>query len=68
MISLITTLPAIGSGWLVRVIVIPVEALAIGSNERVRMPRLPLSGDRRKQVEKVVKDALATRPNIPALN
>lgn len=44
------------------------EALAIGSNERVRLPRLPLSGDRRKQVEKVVKDALATRPNIPALN
>ena len=44
------------------------EALAIGSNERVRMPRLPLSGDRRKQVEKIVKDALATRPNIPALN
>ena len=44
------------------------EALAIGSNERVRMPRLPLSGDRRKQFEKIIKDALATRPNIPALN
>ena len=33
------------------------EALAIGSNERVRLPRLPLSGDRRKSVEKIVRDA-----------
>jgi hypothetical protein len=29
------------------------------------MPRRPLSGERRKAVEKVVKDALATRPALP---
>jgi len=43
-----------------------VEVLAIGSNDRVRMPRLPLSGDRRAAVEKVVRDALANRPELPA--
>jgi 1-pyrroline-4-hydroxy-2-carboxylate deaminase len=31
----------------------------------VRMPRLPLSGDRRATVEKIVKDALAKRPELP---
>ena len=41
------------------------EAHAIGTNDRVRMPRQPLSGDRRKAVEKVVKDALAVRPKLP---
>jgi 1-pyrroline-4-hydroxy-2-carboxylate deaminase len=41
------------------------EVFAIGSNDRVRMPRQPLSGDRRKAVETVVKDALATRPVLP---
>ena len=35
------------------------EVLAIGTNDRVRMPRQPLSGERRTAVEKVVKDALA---------
>lgn len=44
------------------------EALAIGSNERVRLPRMPLSGERRAAVEKTVRDALATRPEIPALS
>ena len=39
---------------------------AVGSNERVRAPRLPLSGERRQAAEKVVKDAMATRPEIPA--
>lgn len=42
------------------------ESIAIGSNDRVRMPRLPLSGERRAAVEKVVKDALAARPDLPA--
>jgi 4-hydroxy-tetrahydrodipicolinate synthase len=42
-----------------------VETLAIGTNDRVRMPRQPLSGDRRKAAEKVVRDALATRPALP---
>lgn len=41
------------------------EVFAIGTNDRVRMPRQPLSGERRKAVEKVVKDALAVRPAMP---
>ena len=42
------------------------EVHAIGTNDRVRMPRQPLSGERRKTVEKVVKDAIASRPQLPA--
>ena len=41
------------------------EVHAIGTNDRVRMPRLQLSGERRATVEKIVKDALATRPELP---
>ena len=41
------------------------EVFAIGTNDRVRMPRMPLSGDRRKAVEKIVKDALSARPTLP---
>jgi 1-pyrroline-4-hydroxy-2-carboxylate deaminase len=41
------------------------EVFAIGSNDRVRMPRQPLSGERRAAVEKIVKDALAVRPELP---
>jgi dihydrodipicolinate synthase/N-acetylneuraminate lyase len=43
------------------------EALAINSNERVRAPRMPLSGERRATVEKIVRRAIETRPAIPAL-
>src|SRR5690606_23982392 len=43
------------------------EALAIGSNERVRLPRLPLSGERRASVEAVIRKALDSRPELPAL-
>ena len=43
------------------------EVHAIGTTERVRMPRQPLSGERRKAVEKIIKDALATRPELPKL-
>jgi dihydrodipicolinate synthase/N-acetylneuraminate lyase len=43
------------------------EVFAIGSNDRVRMPRKPLSGARRKAVEKIVTDALATRPKLPKI-
>ena len=43
------------------------EALTIGSNERVRMPRQPLSGERRKAAEKIVNDAIATRPELPRI-
>jgi 4-hydroxy-tetrahydrodipicolinate synthase len=41
------------------------EVHAIGTNDRVRMPRQPLSGDRRKAVEKIIRDALAARPKLP---
>lgn len=43
------------------------EVHAIATNDRVRMPRQPLSGDRRAAVEKVILDALATRPALPAV-
>jgi 1-pyrroline-4-hydroxy-2-carboxylate deaminase len=42
------------------------EVHAIGTNDRVRRPRMPLSGERRAAVEKVVKDALAVRPSLPS--
>ena len=41
------------------------EVHAIGSNDRVRMPRMPLSGERREAAEKIIKDALAVRPELP---
>ena len=43
------------------------EALAIGTNERVRLPRLPLSGANRERAEAVIRKALDTRPELPAL-
>ena len=43
-----------------------IEAAAIGSNDRVRPPRLPLVGEHRARVEKTIADALATRPALPA--
>lgn len=44
------------------------EVHAIGTNDRVRMPRQPLTGKRRKEVEKIVLDAIAARPTLPSLN
>lgn len=44
------------------------EVLEIGTNDRVRMPRQPLAGERRANVEKIVCDAIATRPTLPKLN
>ena len=41
------------------------EVHAIGTNDRVRMPRQPLTGERRKAAEKVIADALAVRPALP---
>ena len=43
-----------------------VEALVIGSNERVRLPRKPIAGADRTRIELLVKTALATRPELPA--
>lgn len=41
------------------------EALAIGTNERVRMPRMPLRGERRAATEKTIRAAIETRPTLP---
>lgn len=43
-----------------------VEALAIGSNDRCRAPRMALAGEERVRIEKIVAKALATRPALPA--
>lgn len=43
------------------------EALAIGSNERVRAPRQPLAGEQRLRAERIIRAALETRPQLPAL-
>ncbi|SPH23676.1 putative DapA-like lyase [Defluviimonas aquaemixtae] len=43
------------------------EVHAIGSNDRVRAPRLSLSGEHRERVERIVKDAIAARPDLPEL-
>lgn len=45
-----------------------VEALVIGSNDRVRAPRLALAGEPRARVESIVRHALATRPELPVLD
>ncbi len=43
------------------------EALAIGSNERVRAPRLPLEGEQRARAEAIIRQAMETRPHLPRL-
>ncbi len=43
------------------------EALAIGSNERVRAPRMPLAGEQRAYAERIIRSALETRPQLPHL-
>lgn len=42
-----------------------VEALVIGSNDRCRLPRMPLAGAERRRVEAIVRAAEATRPKLP---
>jgi len=44
------------------------EVLELNSNDRVRGPRKPLTGERRAMVEKIVRDAIATRPTLPQLD
>ncbi len=41
------------------------EVIEIGSTDRVRGPRQPLSGDHRRRVEHVLNVAVASRPQIP---
>jgi 1-pyrroline-4-hydroxy-2-carboxylate deaminase len=43
------------------------EVHAIQSNDRVRAPRMPLSGAERTRVETVIAKALAARPDLPSL-
>ncbi len=43
------------------------EMLAIGSNDRVRGPRQPLSGTRRAEVEAMIRAAITSRPALPEL-
>lgn len=44
------------------------ETIEIGSNERVRMPRQPLAGARRAEVERIVREAMNERPALPRLD
>ncbi|MGE0502390.1 MAG: dihydrodipicolinate synthase family protein [Rhizobiaceae bacterium] len=41
------------------------EVIEIGTNDRVRGPRMPLQGERRATVEAIVRDAIANRPTLP---
>lgn len=43
------------------------EVYAIGSNERVRMPRQPLRGERRAEVEHIILESLRKRPQLPEI-
>lgn len=43
-----------------------VEAIVLNSNDRCRPPRMPLEGEERARVEKVVRYALASRAGIAA--
>ncbi|QPC44118.1 dihydrodipicolinate synthase family protein [Kaustia mangrovi] len=44
------------------------EALAIGSNDRVRAPRMPLRDGERARVTTVIEEALANRPDLSKLD
>ena len=41
------------------------EALAGEGTEYVRPPRLPLAGEEREAVKRIIEHALATRPKLP---
>ncbi|MFN0116176.1 MAG: dihydrodipicolinate synthase family protein [Paracoccaceae bacterium] len=43
------------------------ETIVIGSNERVRAPRLPLAGEHRVRVEALIRERIACRPSLPKL-
>ena len=49
---------------LVQYIKLTMQLTGLGS-ERVRPPRLPLIGEERAMVERLVQDAIATRPTLP---
>ncbi|WP_085905806.1 dihydrodipicolinate synthase family protein [Kiloniella majae] len=43
------------------------EQIELGSNDRCRMPRMPLIGAQREKAEKTIRDAIACRPELPTL-
>lgn len=43
------------------------EALTLGSTEHVRAPRQPLTGAHRARVEELVRERIACRPALPAM-
>lgn len=43
------------------------EAMAGVGNENVREPRLPLAGEERERVQRTIRNALETRPDLPAI-
>lgn len=45
-----------------------VEAVAIGTSDRVRAPRLAHAGERRREIEDLVKERIACRPALPRLD
>src|SRR5690606_26375609 len=40
------------------------EAIAIGSTEHVRAPRMPLAGEHRARVEALIRERIACRPDL----
>ncbi len=43
------------------------EVFAIGTNDRVRLPRQPLSGAERSRVAAIIEKAIAARPALPVV-
>lgn len=43
------------------------EVHGIGSNDRCRLPRMPLKGAERERVEAVIRKAIAARPELPRI-
>ena len=42
------------------------EAIELGSSEHVRAPRRPLTGDHRARVDRIIREAIETRPDLSA--
>ena len=42
------------------------EAMTLGSTEYVRLPRMPLVGAHRQQVEHTLQQVIDSRPALPA--
>jgi 1-pyrroline-4-hydroxy-2-carboxylate deaminase len=43
------------------------EAIAIGSNDRCRPPRLALAGEERARITRIVEEGIRRRPKLPPL-